>query len=166
MRAAAGGSEPPRRALYTACVCAECQHLHHLAIRKQDRSQQGADHTQSEDTVMSESVATSPRAVVGCPGRGEQDEVCVVCFRPVEIYSVGECDHPVCYECSTRMRVLCARNECPICRKDMAKVRVYGPGSARVIYSMFIMSVFVYSACIGVRAGAVANVFGSCIYCV
>lgn len=53
---------------------------------------------------------------------GEQEEVCVVCFRRLEIYSVGECDHPVCYECSTRMRVLCARNECPICRKDMAKV--------------------------------------------
>lgn len=53
---------------------------------------------------------------------GSEDEVCVVCFRSVEIYSIGECDHPVCYECSTRMRVLCARNECPICRKDMAKV--------------------------------------------
>lgn len=54
-----------------------------------------------------------------------EDEVCVVCFRAVEIYSVGECDHPVCYECSTRMRVLCARNECPICRKDMSKVSQY-----------------------------------------
>lgn len=66
-------------------------------------------------------------------GRGKQvreessgdDEVCVVCFRSVEIYSIGECDHPVCYECSTRMRVLCARNECPICRKDMSKVSQY-----------------------------------------
>lgn len=47
---------------------------------------------------------------------------CVVCFKNVEIYSVGECDHPVCYECSTRMRVLCRQNECPICRQDMPKV--------------------------------------------
>ncbi|XP_071515954.1 E3 ubiquitin-protein ligase ZNF598 [Panulirus ornatus] len=52
----------------------------------------------------------------------EQEELCVVCFRRVEIYSIGECDHPVCYECSTRMRVLCSRNECPICRKDMSRV--------------------------------------------
>lgn len=52
----------------------------------------------------------------------EEEEVCVVCFRPVETYSIGECDHPVCFECSTRMRVLCGRNECPICRKNMAKV--------------------------------------------
>ncbi|XP_045130034.1 E3 ubiquitin-protein ligase ZNF598-like [Portunus trituberculatus] len=69
---------------------------------------------------MSRNVSKSPE-VVGCPG-DVQDEVCVVCFRPVEVYSVGECDHPVCYECSTRMRVLCARNECPICRKEMSKV--------------------------------------------
>ncbi|KAK2585767.1 hypothetical protein KPH14_010376 [Odynerus spinipes] len=32
------------------------------------------------------------------------------------------CEHPVCYECSTRMRVLCRQNECPICRQDLPKV--------------------------------------------
>ncbi|KAF2356929.1 Zinc finger RING-type [Trinorchestia longiramus] len=52
----------------------------------------------------------------------EEEDVCVVCFRSVEIYSVGDCDHPVCYECSTRMRVLIDRTECPICRKDMSQV--------------------------------------------
>lgn len=50
------------------------------------------------------------------------DNVCVVCFKTAEIYSVGVCDHPVCFECSTRMRVLCKQNECPICRRDMPKV--------------------------------------------
>lgn len=49
-------------------------------------------------------------------------ETCVVCFKVVEIFSIGECDHAVCYECSTRMRVLCKQNECPICRTDMSKV--------------------------------------------
>ncbi|XP_018335121.1 E3 ubiquitin-protein ligase ZNF598, partial [Agrilus planipennis] len=51
-----------------------------------------------------------------------QDQTCVVCFKNVDIYSIGICDHPVCYECSTRMRVLCRQNECPICRGDMPKV--------------------------------------------
>ncbi len=32
------------------------------------------------------------------------------------------CNHSVCNECSTRMRVLCGQNECPICRQDMPKV--------------------------------------------
>ncbi|KAK3909837.1 E3 ubiquitin-protein ligase ZNF598 [Frankliniella fusca] len=50
------------------------------------------------------------------------DNTCVVCFKTVEIYSIGVCDHPVCYECSTRMRVLCRQNECPICRQDLPKV--------------------------------------------
>ncbi|XP_055374209.1 E3 ubiquitin-protein ligase ZNF598 [Condylostylus longicornis] len=51
-----------------------------------------------------------------------QADICVVCFKGVDIYSIGECDHPVCYECSTRMRVLCQQNECPICRKSLSKV--------------------------------------------
>ncbi|KAL7735453.1 hypothetical protein ACLKA6_019564 [Drosophila palustris] len=50
------------------------------------------------------------------------DNACVVCFKNVEIYSIGDCDHPVCYECSTRMRVLCQQNECPICRHVLSKV--------------------------------------------
>ncbi|XP_013142981.1 PREDICTED: zinc finger protein 598 [Papilio polytes] len=47
---------------------------------------------------------------------------CVVCFKNVLYYSIGECDHPVCFECSTRMRVLCLQNECPICRQDLSRV--------------------------------------------
>lgn len=50
------------------------------------------------------------------------EDVCIVCFMPVEIYSIGECDHHVCYICSTRMRSLMKRNECPICRADMSQV--------------------------------------------
>jgi len=50
---------------------------------------------------------------------------CVVCFKTVDIYSIGECDHPVCYECSARMRVLCRQNECPICRRELSQVRVF-----------------------------------------
>ncbi|RWS27247.1 oxoglutarate/malate carrier protein-like protein [Leptotrombidium deliense] len=38
------------------------------------------------------------------------------------IYAVGVCDHVVCYECSTKLRVLCKQNECPICRRNLQKV--------------------------------------------
>ncbi|XP_059613471.1 E3 ubiquitin-protein ligase ZNF598 isoform X2 [Phlebotomus argentipes] len=47
---------------------------------------------------------------------------CVVCFVEVTIFSVGSCDHAVCYVCSTRMRVLCGQNECPICRQELSQV--------------------------------------------
>ncbi|XP_050302128.1 E3 ubiquitin-protein ligase ZNF598 isoform X2 [Anthonomus grandis grandis] len=49
-------------------------------------------------------------------------ELCVVCYKKVEIYSIGICDHAVCFECSTRMRILCKQNECPICRRELPKV--------------------------------------------
>ncbi|KAK9883026.1 hypothetical protein WA026_001238 [Henosepilachna vigintioctopunctata] len=52
----------------------------------------------------------------------EYENLCILCFKNVNIYSFGICDHPVCYECSTRMRVLCRQNECPICRGDLPKV--------------------------------------------
>lgn len=50
------------------------------------------------------------------------ENACCVCFRDVDIYSIGTCDHPVCFECSTRMRVLCGQTECPFCRQNVAKV--------------------------------------------
>lgn len=50
------------------------------------------------------------------------DTVCVVCFKPILFYAIGECDHLCCFECSTRIRVLCRQNDCPICRRDLAKV--------------------------------------------
>lgn len=52
----------------------------------------------------------------------QTDDICVLCCRNISIYAVGICDHHVCYECSTRMRVLCKQNECPICRSDLPKV--------------------------------------------
>ncbi|XP_016843116.1 E3 ubiquitin-protein ligase ZNF598-like isoform X2 [Nasonia vitripennis] len=47
---------------------------------------------------------------------------CIVYYKNVEFYNIGMCEHPVYYECSTRMRVLCQQNECPICRQDPPKV--------------------------------------------
>lgn len=55
-------------------------------------------------------------------GDSKPENACCVCFRDVEIYSIGTCDHPCCFECSTRMRVLCGQNECPFCRQNVAKV--------------------------------------------
>ncbi|KAI5651757.1 zinc finger, c3HC4 type (RING finger) domain-containing protein [Phthorimaea operculella] len=54
--------------------------------------------------------------------QSNDNNTCVVCFKNVEYYSIGECDHPVCFECSTRMRVLCLQNECPICRQALSRV--------------------------------------------
>lgn len=51
----------------------------------------------------------------------DQDE-CVLCCREITIFAIGACDHPVCYECSARMRVLCETNECPICRSNTPMV--------------------------------------------
>lgn len=50
------------------------------------------------------------------------EDHCAVCLSLMNIFSVGLCNHHVCSECSTRMRVLCGQNECPICRQDMPKV--------------------------------------------
>ena len=51
-----------------------------------------------------------------------ETENCQLCLSPLLVLTVGECNHPVCLTCSTRMRVLCLRNECALCRRDLQKV--------------------------------------------
>lgn len=94
----------------------------------------------SSQTKLGKNMDASPKTVEIDKGRTfpktpttqasaneiSNDNTCVVCFKVVDIFSIGECDHPVCYECSTRMRVLCKQNECPICRTDMSKVKKFG----------------------------------------
>lgn len=48
--------------------------------------------------------------------------ICDLCCRDAKGWAVGPCDHPICYLCATKMRVLCEKNECAVCRSEMDKV--------------------------------------------
>ncbi|XP_029102516.1 E3 ubiquitin-protein ligase ZNF598 [Scleropages formosus] len=52
----------------------------------------------------------------------ETERSCVLCCQDVDIFAVGKCDHPVCYQCSTKMRVLCDQKYCAVCREELDKV--------------------------------------------
>ncbi|KAL4624460.1 zinc finger protein 598-like [Arapaima gigas] len=52
----------------------------------------------------------------------EAERSCVLCCQDVDIFAVGKCDHPVCYQCSTKMRVLCDQKYCAVCREELDKV--------------------------------------------
>ncbi|CAF89718.1 unnamed protein product, partial [Tetraodon nigroviridis] len=52
----------------------------------------------------------------------ETEKICVLCCQEVEVFAVGKCDHPVCYRCSTKMRVLCDQKYCAVCREELDKV--------------------------------------------
>lgn len=47
---------------------------------------------------------------------------CVLCCQELEVLALGKCDHPVCYRCSTKMRVLCDQRYCAVCREELDKV--------------------------------------------
>ncbi|ELT99643.1 hypothetical protein CAPTEDRAFT_181900 [Capitella teleta] len=47
---------------------------------------------------------------------------CPLCHEVVDVFAVGQCDHPVCFKCSTRMRALCDQLYCAICRANLPKV--------------------------------------------
>ncbi|XP_043212253.1 E3 ubiquitin-protein ligase ZNF598-like [Amphibalanus amphitrite] len=47
----------------------------------------------------------------------EDEDLCVVCCKDIQICSIMDCQHTICHECSTRLRVLCGKLECPICRQ-------------------------------------------------
>uniref|UniRef100_A0A665WPF2 RING-type E3 ubiquitin transferase n=1 Tax=Echeneis naucrates TaxID=173247 RepID=A0A665WPF2_ECHNA len=52
----------------------------------------------------------------------EAEKHCVLCCQEVDIFALGKCDHPVCYRCSTKMRVLCEQKYCAVCREELDKV--------------------------------------------
>ncbi|XP_029996473.1 E3 ubiquitin-protein ligase ZNF598 [Sphaeramia orbicularis] len=52
----------------------------------------------------------------------ETEKHCVLCCQDVDIFALGKCDHPVCYRCSTKMRVLCEQKYCAVCREELDKV--------------------------------------------
>lgn len=54
----------------------------------------------------------------------ETEKHCVLCCQEVDIFALGKCDHPVCYRCSTKMRVLCDQKYCAVCREELDKVRI------------------------------------------
>lgn len=55
----------------------------------------------------------------------EAENVCVLCCQDIDIFAVGKCDHPVCYRCSTKMRVLCEQKYCAVCRVELDKVAAW-----------------------------------------
>ena len=65
-------------------------------------------------------VPSSPRS----PG-GDSLNACVLCFNDIDVYAVGECEHPLCHKCFVRLRVLCDDDQCPVCRNPLPKVRTY-----------------------------------------
>ncbi|XP_034045829.1 E3 ubiquitin-protein ligase ZNF598 [Thalassophryne amazonica] len=52
----------------------------------------------------------------------EAEKHCVLCCQDIDIFALGKCDHPVCYRCSTKMRVLCEQKYCAVCREELDKV--------------------------------------------
>ncbi|XP_037941884.1 E3 ubiquitin-protein ligase HEL2-like [Teleopsis dalmanni] len=50
------------------------------------------------------------------------DGYCFICHKPINIYAIGECNHPTCYVCSARLRVLCGDMTCPVCKTYLPKV--------------------------------------------
>jgi len=93
-----------------------------------DRGDRGGDRAKNKRQRNSGARSAMPKMNIPTRERlmSERSEIgedaCQVCMNKMEVFSVGECNHPVCHICSTRMRVLCQRNECAICRQDLPKV--------------------------------------------
>lgn len=104
--------------------------------QQQSSSGQGNHHQKHvKESVRKSAERTSSESSLNSDNKSSNDAMvtnsgwsCVVCCQKVpgpsrkELYAIGPCDHPVCYECSTKMRLLCEQNECPICRQEILKV--------------------------------------------
>ncbi|KAL1278427.1 hypothetical protein QQF64_025100 [Cirrhinus molitorella] len=70
--------------------------------------------TQHTQPVPSISMEFTPKK--------DTESTCVLCCQDIDMFAVGKCDHPVCYRCSTKMRVLCDQKYCAVCREQLDKV--------------------------------------------
>ncbi|XP_063790987.1 E3 ubiquitin-protein ligase ZNF598 [Pseudophryne corroboree] len=52
----------------------------------------------------------------------DHEKNCVLCCQELDVYALGKCDHPICYRCSTKMRVLCEQKYCAVCREELDTV--------------------------------------------
>jgi hypothetical protein len=43
-------------------------------------------------------------------------DVCFICTRPIDYYSVAPCDHRTCHLCTLRLRVLYKTKNCAYCK--------------------------------------------------
>ncbi|XP_016361539.1 zinc finger protein 598-like [Sinocyclocheilus anshuiensis] len=69
------------------------------------------EHTQPAPSNSMESTA-----------KRDAESTCVLCCQDIDLFAVGKCDHPVCYRCSTKMRLLCEQKYCAVCREQLDKV--------------------------------------------
>ncbi|KAF7627271.1 RING-type domain-containing protein [Meloidogyne graminicola] len=54
----------------------------------------------------------------GIPMIGEISD-CLICCQRSDLFGLGECMHPICMECSLRIRVIGEAKQCPQCRADI-----------------------------------------------
>ncbi|KAM9098150.1 E3 ubiquitin-protein ligase ZNF598 isoform X3 [Sarcophilus harrisii] len=80
-------------------------------------------------------AASAGSAAPGRPGRSRAAAAaappergggsCVLCCGELEATALGKCDHPVCFRCSTKMRVLCEQRYCAVCREELRQIFTY-----------------------------------------
>lgn len=59
---------------------------------------------------------TNPRTLSGT------NDTCPICHEEITAYAVSRCNHPTCFVCAIRMRVLMEQTYCSICRASTPKV--------------------------------------------
>lgn len=50
---------------------------------------------------------------------------CLICCQRSDLFGIGSCLHPICMECTIRMRILNKSDFCPQCRTEIDSVFYY-----------------------------------------
>ncbi|XP_057202129.1 E3 ubiquitin-protein ligase ZNF598 [Triplophysa rosa] len=101
-------------------------------LRKQERASSGltartvvyspSKSTRIKERKLKHHTQPVPFNIMESIPKKDTESTCVLCCQDIDIFAVGKCDHPVCYRCSTKMRVLCEQSYCAVCREQLDKV--------------------------------------------
>lgn len=53
---------------------------------------------------------------------GDASKMCICCWHELRTYVYYSCAHYVCLNCSIKLRVLCEKIDCPVCRQESQRV--------------------------------------------
>lgn len=88
---------------------------------QKSRLNQPADRLEIENNEQSTNKSKQSRLISISSSTGASIN-CICCLHELETYAYYSCQHFVCLNCAVKMRILCEKLDCPVCRRESKQI--------------------------------------------
>jgi hypothetical protein len=91
--------------------------------QQQQRQQHGNTSPKSYEPQKADPIMTNRRKkLLSVCSTNSHTESCICCLHDFNTFVYYQCLHFVCLNCAIKMRVLCGKKDCPVCRQESKNV--------------------------------------------